>query len=264
MSKSTFKKVDKVYEILCLPCLKIYGGGCSEHPQCDKYCNYCTESGCDFNICSERLEDEELIFQFEESRKTDPEFPCPQVVALAYEKINDMYQRGRILSEVKGLKGLQFLEKVKNVLENPIRESYSVPTIAHSNTASSTNYSKKNEHKSDISICLDCPGYVSRKGNYWCDIHKEMKNRCLTCRNHGHIYYDCAMWISARDTLSSSNEDKEDAKKIIIHSLTRLYIVQTLKMKGCQHAKNDMSYSNMKIIENAIDNAFLTFESGRY
>jgi len=258
MSRPTFKKVAKVYEILCLPCLKIYGGGCTDHTQCDKYCNYCTQSGCDFKICPERIDDEELIFEFEESRKTDPEFPCPQSVALAYESMNDMYKRGRILSEVKGLKGLQFLEKVKDILEDPDRPSYSVPTVRRPKTE---------ERSSDISICLDCPDYISRNGNYWCNVHKDMKNKCLTCRNHGHIYYDCAMWISARDTLFSAY-DKEnmqnDAKKIVINTLTRLHIVQTLKMKGCQHSKNNVSCSNTQIIEKSVDNALSDFETGLY
>ena len=257
------QKNDKVYQIFCLPCLKIYDGGCIDHPQCDKYCNYCGERGCDFNICAERLEDEEQIFQFEESRKTDPEFPCPQVVALAYEKMDDMHQRCNILHEVKGLKGLQFLEKVKDILANPTYPSYYVSTaVRRPDIIPTADESKINECK-DISICLDCPNYVSRNGHQWCDIHKDMKNKCLTCRNSGHPYYDCALWISAKDTLFSS-DPKDDAKKTIVNTLTRLYIVQTLKMKGTHRCENDESCSNMQIIKNSKDYAESDFETGHY
>ena len=248
-------KKAKEYEILCIPCLQIYNGGCSEHPYGCKHCTYCTEEGCDFNICPDRKDDEDLIFEFEEARKKDKSFPCEQIVALAYERINNMHQRLRILSEVSGLKGLQFLKKAKEILSNPdpIR-CYPIDNLDTDSTKT----------EKDVSLCLDCIDFISCNNYYKCSEHSHMKNRCLTCRQEGHIYQTCSEWLRAKDTVSLFNSnDKDDiqaAEYIIIDTLTRSYIIHSLKTKSSK----DDHRTNLTIRDDAVYDANTAFKNGRY
>lgn len=249
----------KIYEILCIPCLQICPGGCSEHLNGCKRCTYCTEEGCDFNTCPDREDDERLIFEFEEARKIDKSFPCEQIVALAYERMDQMHQRLRILTAVKGLKGLQFLEKAKEILSNP--EENPNP-VRLDRVGQDSKEVKKYER--DVTLCLDCNDFISCDTYYKCSKHSHLINRCLACRCEGHIYQNCYEWLDAKYVIQSTDNFEENSinasKNLIIDTLVRANIIFFLKTKS----QEERWRTNVEIRDDAVYYANLDFNNGSY
>lgn len=250
----------KEYEILCIPCLEVYLGGCSDHPQGCKRCTYCTEDGCDFNTCPEREDDECLISEFEKAREQDKSFPCEQDVALAYERMDQMHQRLRILSGVKGLKGLEFLKKAKEILSDP-QENPNPVRVKNDEIVSDD---KNVSDEKNVSLCLDCTDFISCNKYYKCSEHSHLLNRCLSCRDEGHIYQNCDQWLHAKEIIASHGfyepADIVWAECLIIHTLTRTYIIHSLKTKS----QEDRRRTNFDIRNDAVRDAETDFNQGRY
>jgi len=253
MATSNNKTVKK-YEFLCFSCLTISTNVCFKHPHGCKYCTYCTEDGCDFNTCPERKYDEDLISKFEKAREQDKSFPCEQDVALAYESIDRMNKRLGILSAVKGLNGLKFLNKAKEILS----DSHENPNPVRIKNNEIVSY------ENNFSLCLDCTDFISCHKYHKCSKHSHLINKCLSCRAEGHIYQNCREWIHAKEIIASCDSYEPDhvdwAKYLIIDTLTRTYIIHSLKTKSQEERRR----TNIQIRDDAVYDANTDFDNGRY
>ena len=253
--KPMYRPKAQISIYFCSPCLQINKGECAEHPRGYKYCNYCTEPGCDSNTCPLRMEDEDLISEYYENTQKFCIEGVPQEIALAFERADDFYRRYLISKETFGLKGLAFLEKVQSILDSPLPDPLPLKPMYRP--------------KAQISICLDCQDFRSSNGCYQCELHRNFKNVCLTCRNDGHPYQDCVKWKLAKNIFTSSkkhsDEVEEPARNTIVDTLIRLHIVKSLQMKGRNEGDEyELSRSNEQIIDDSIRDAFFDFQNNNF